>query len=185
MDLGNDANAGSTGSLHGPVVRGDSLRLRRPLVGPQFGVFVPSDARVRARFGSKWTNFGFGLGPVRAPRRGGAWSADFSFLSNRRTAEAGQGSALVVPFGAEYRIALGEPTGPWRPYAGGTAGGVAAWLSDPETATRVNGRLAPSAGGFVGIAFGERAYVEVHGYRFGSTGGWSAGGWNIAAGFRF
>ncbi|MFM7321261.1 MAG: hypothetical protein ACKO5K_07030 [Armatimonadota bacterium] len=163
----------------------EGTKRSRPLAGPQIGVFVPSSGGVRQRFGDRWSNFGFGWGAVRAPKQGGAWSADLSFLSNRRTRDGDQGNALLVPFGGEYRIALGEPAGVWRPYGGGTVGGVAAWLDDPLSGRAVRGRIAPSAGLFAGVAFGARAYVEVHGYAFGRTGDWSAGGWNFAAGVRF
>lgn len=164
---------------------GDTRRSRRPLAGPQLGVFVPALPAVRERFGDRWTNIGFGVGAVRAPARRGAWSADVSVLSNRRTRGDGQGSALVVPFGAEYRVSIGEPSGLWRPYGGGMAGGLLAWVDDPASTKSVAGRFAPSGGVFLGVAYRDRAYVELHGYAFGRTGDWRLGGFNFAAGFRF
>lgn len=186
--LGALALAGGTASWAQGEEPADKKRF---YLGPQLGVFLPTAGGTRDRFGGTWTNIGFGIGPVAAPRAKGEWNLDFTFLSSRGRSFTQQGQslrsrALVIPVGAEYRLGTSADTarGP-RPYVGASIGGALANVESQIDGLRSTWRTGAAASAFVGVVFNKHGYVEAHYYQMQRIAGFDFSGLNLAAGYRF
>lgn len=71
-------------------------------VGPDLGVYLPTSAKTRSRFGSSWFSFGAGITPVYASTTKGRFSPDLQFISQ----SSGDDYAFFGLLGLEYRQAL-------------------------------------------------------------------------------
>lgn len=163
----------------------------RLYIGPQIGVFLPTAGLTRDRFGSDWTNVGFGLGPVEPPRERGVLNLDFTFLTSRSKVFSSGGQslrsrALVIPVGVEYRRGIGADGAPGpRPYVGASLGGVVANLESRIDGISSTWRGAVAGSIFTGVVFSRHGYLEAHYYVMDRILGFDFSGLNLAAGYRF
>lgn len=75
---------------------------RRFYLGPNLGVYLPTDSKTQRRFGSTWFNFGLGVGAIAGIRPSGRISPDLHFLSQSNNGNR----AFVGMLGIEYRRPL-------------------------------------------------------------------------------
>jgi len=146
-------------------------------IGPEFGVWRPTNTRVKQLFGDTWQNLGLGLGPVRVPSEKGSWAPDFQLVIARH-----MGNRLTLaPIGYSWRKALSG--GSTRSYFGVTPQVVLVRTEGPELPNAWRGTQGVSL--VVGQGFGDRLYIE-GGYSFLSkVRGLNFSGWNLSAGLRF
>jgi len=149
-------------------------------IGPEVGLFLPTSAKTRDRFGSSWLSLGIGLGQVDQVTEKGQTSLDLNILYQSRNGN----SALVAPIGVAYRIALGQG-GVNTPYAGISADLVLADLRSKQD--NVNHGLQTGAGGsaFVGVNFGNSGFLEARYLAISSIKSFDLSGLNLSAGYRF
>ncbi len=146
-------------------------------VGPEYGVWRPTDARVKQLFGDTWQNLGLGLGPVRVPEKKASWTPDFQIIGAR----LGQNRLTLVPVGYSWRRAISGSGN--RGYFGITPEIVIARTEGPNLPTgwRTVGGLSV----LVGQGLGEKFYIEGGYNAVGRVRNLNFSGWNLAAGFRF
>ena len=148
---------------------------QRFLIGPEYGAWRPTDARVRQLFGSSWQNFGIGLGPVAAPDDRGVLQPTLRVVQASKNANR----ITLVPAGATYRKGLGSG----KSYFGVAANLLFGRLEGPTLSGKWKNALGGAA--FLGQSFGKKAYVEAGYNAYGKLDGYGVSGWNLAAGFRF
>jgi hypothetical protein len=153
----------------------------RLLLGPQIGFFTPASGAVRSRFGGSWTNIGFGLGDVAAPKSKGEVNFDLNLISSRSsTAEA-----LLAPIGLVYRRGTSENKH-IRPYFGASANLLVTNFRSDLVVDRIPSGWRTGTGGslFGGASIGNRFYVEGRYYAFSKVKGFDFSGMNLAIGWR-
>jgi hypothetical protein len=167
------------------------------LLGPDAGVYLPSNARTRDRFGSTWFDIGPGFGSVDIARDNGRFSPDIHILG-----KANEGnSALFVMLGAEYRRALlpthsqrGDkqtadkkplPLPAWIPYTGGSLNLMVGDLISDQDNIGSGIRNGAAASAFIGITYKNRGYVEARYIGTTTVKGFDLSGWSLSAGVRF
>jgi hypothetical protein len=143
-------------------------------IGPEYGVWRPTDARVKALFGDTWQNIGLGLGPVRVPDKKGGWVPDFQIIGAR----LGENRLTLIPIGYSWRRTFSGSS-----YFGVTPEVVVAQTQGPDLPSgwRTVGGLSV----LVGQGFGEKFYLEGGYNAVGRVRTLNFSGWNLAAGFRF
>jgi hypothetical protein len=156
-------------------------RQKRLRFGPQVGIYLPTDARARDRFGTSWSNVGFGIGNISDIHQNRRLALDISFISNSR----GDSKVFLAPIGLAYSIGLGNQTRSTAAYTGISANLVIASLrSDSDnlpTRTNVTGGAAV----FLGNRFSESGYIEARYNAMGKVRGFDLSGINLTAGLRF
>lgn len=160
------------GGLCGPVA---AQKIGK--IGPEFGVWRPTNTRVRQLFGNTWQNLGLGLGPVRVPSEHGDWAPDFQLVIAKN-----MGNRLTLaPIGYSWRRALSS--GSTRSYFGVTPQLVVVRTEGPGLPNAW--RTTQGVSLVVGQGFSDRFYLE-GGYSFLSkVKGFNFSGWNLGAGLRF
>ena len=167
------------------------------LLGPDVGVYIPSNALTRNRFGSTWFDIGPGFGSVDIARDNGRFSPDIHILGKAN----GWNSALFVMLGAEYRKALlpnrtqpdekkpGKskpvPLPAWIPYAGGSLDLMVGDLISDQDNIGSGIRNGAAASAFIGITYKNRGYVEARYIGTTTVKGFDLSGWSLSAGIRF
>jgi hypothetical protein len=148
---------------------------KRLLIGPEYGSWRPTDARVRKLFGSTWQNIGIGFGEVSAPRDKGELQPGLRIVR----ASGGENRITLVPVGVTWRKGFG--TG--GSYLGLSGNALFGRLEGPT----LSGKWKTGAGGalFLGQSFGKKAYFEAGYSAYGKLEGYDVSGWNLSAGFRF
>jgi hypothetical protein len=124
-------------------------------IGPQVGVFLPTDSKTRNRFGSSWLSVGIGIGPVVPASRRGALEVDLQLLSQTGSDR----HVYIAPLGLQYRQAL-TGSGPNVPYVGASADAIFADIRSPQDNAHSGLREGVGGSAFVGTTFGTNAYVE-------------------------
>jgi hypothetical protein len=159
-----------------PQASNDKIR-----VGPEFGLYFPTDSKTRDAFGDHWFSIGLGIGDVSERRRDRRIALDFDLLAASRSGN----EAYVAPLGASYTSALTSNTRGLIPYAGAAVDVVFADLYAPNDNTPQ--RLSVTGGGsaFVGLDFGETAYLEARYNEFAATRGFDLSGLDLDLGIRF
>lgn len=179
-------------------------------IGPDFGVFLPTNSRTQSRFGSAWFDFGPGIGAIAGIRSGGKISPDLHFASQDNNGN----HVFLALLGVEYKYPLlsgrpaGKKSGDKEPKSGESG-------NEPQTESKMRGRpsVLPYVGAsgdlavvdlhsdednvhsgvrtgiagslFTGLRFGERAFLEAR-YRATSTiKTFDLSGVNISAGYRW
>lgn len=156
---------------------------RRPTprfrIGPEVGLFLPTDSKTRDRFGDSWFSVGVGLGGIREYRTQGGISLDLNVITHKR----GDNRALFIPIGLGYYKALAP--GPTRPYIGGSVNLYLADLRAPADGVRSGLRAGGGGSVFSGLTLSGNAAIEIRYYLASRIRGFDLSGLNLRAGFRF
>ena len=149
-----------------------------PRYGADVSLYLPTSAKVRARFGDAWVGFGPAFSPVRLATKT-AFRVDFDIISQSRN---GNGAFLVFA-GGELVRAFGRPDGPFLPYAGVGAG---AFFAHVNSDAADYDRLSFAGSAFVGTRVTKNGYVEAR-YRLTPTlgSGLNFSGTSLTVGVRF
>lgn len=154
-------------------------RRSRFRIGPQVGVYLPTDSRTRDRFGDSWVSFGIGIGPIRPAEIGGRVGVDLNILYKSR----GDNRALLIPFGLSYRRALSE--GAASPYAGASVNAVFANVRSVPDNVPSGFRTGFGGSVFLGTTLRENAFVEARYLAVSRIRSFDLSGLNLTAGYRF
>lgn len=155
-------------------------RSSRFRIGPAIGVYLPSSSKTRNRFGDTWVGIGIGLGSINPVSTHGAVTLDANLFYHGRDGN----HAFFFPVGVGYRIAL-SPSTSVIPYAGVSADvNFADITSNPDN---VHNSFTVGGGGsaFVGVNFGDRAFVEARYLALSKASGFDLSGLSLSAGYRF
>jgi hypothetical protein len=157
---------------------------RRPrfYIGPELGVYFPTDSKTKDAFGSTIFNYGIGLGAVGRASDKGAFGVDFRIITGRGS----NGRMFLAPLGIQYARALGDPTSQTNiPYVGASANLFLTHLDSDKYG--VNGKLRFAGGGsvFLGVTFSERGYIQARYYGVSKVAGFNLSGFGISTGYRF
>ena len=161
-------------------------RYRQFSIGPELGLFLPTDSKTRNRFGDSWFSIGIGIGDIIPPRRGGDLSLDLNVIS-----QAGDNRhAYLIPVGVQYRQALNRSqtvgaASSVVPYIGVSADVVFADVRSPVDDAHSGLRTTGGGSVFVGTSLSTRAFVEARYLAVGSTEHFNLSGFDLSAGFRF
>lgn len=153
---------------------------RIPWLGPQFGTFLPTSAKVRDRFGDSWTAIALGLGQVTQPSDHHAVVVDYSAIFNK----SGDNYALIAPVGVAYQQFFGSNRKA-HPYIGASADLVLASIRSDEDHVKSGLTVVPGGSVFTGISFGRRAFLEARYTAVSKVKDFDLSGTNITLGFRF
>ena len=167
-----------------PPPEGDGRKKVRLIVGPEFGVFLPTSGKAGDAFGTAWTNLGVGVGRVRGANPRGAFAFEFQVLRNRR----GGSRALLLPLTVTYRRGLlppGRGAAGARPYVGLGTGLYLADLRSEKYGVTSGFRGTIGVTALAGATVGDRAVVEARYLAVGRVKGFDLSGVNLTAGFRF
>ena len=149
-----------------------------PRYGADVSIYLPTSAKVRARFGDSWIGYGPAFSPVRLATKT-AFRFDFDLLSSSRSGN----DAFLAFAGGELIRAFGKAGGPFLPYAGVGADLLFARVNaGANDYTRVTG----AASAFVGTRLTKNGYLEAR-YRVAPTlgGGLNFSGTSLTLGVRF
>ena len=155
-------------------------------IGPEVGLFLPTDSKTRSRFGDSWFSIGIGIGDIIPPRHGGDLSLDLNVIS-----QAGDNRhAYLIPVGVQYRQALNRgqtvnSTSSVVPYIGVSADVVFADVRSPVDDAHSGLRTTGGGSVFIGTSLTSRAFVEARYLAVGSTEHFNLSGFDLSAGFRF
>ena len=153
-----------------------------PLIGVDYGTFVPVSARTRERFGASWQTWGVGIGKVEQISRRGAIVTELNFLSAGR----GNTKAIVVPVGLQYRRTLGNGLGSdISPYCVASANMYATYIKSEPDNIKYGLRFAVGGALAGGFTFGERAFIEIRYRAMTGVRGVNLSGNEIRSGVRF
>lgn len=151
-------------------------------LGPEVGVYLPTNSRTRDRFGAAWLSLGLGFGPITGVTSKGQLGFDLSL--NYQQHEGNR--VFLLPLGLGYRVALTQnPESKTVPYAGVT-GDV--YLADVRSIPdNIHSGIRAGGGGSVllGVNFGESGNLEAR-YQFVShIQSFDFSGLSLRAGYRF
>ncbi len=172
------------GSQTAPPPKGPHYR--QFSIGPEVGLFLPTDSKTRNRFGDSWFSIGIGIGDIIPPRRGGDLSLDLNVIS-----QAGDNRhAYLIPVGVQYRQALNRSqsvnsASSVVPYIGVSADVVFADVRSPIDDAHSGLRTTGGGSVFIGTSLTSRAFVEARYLAVGSTEHFNLSGFDLSAGFRF
>lgn len=161
-------------------------RKKRWRLGPQLGMFFPTDERTRSRFGGNWTNLGLGIGGVpEAPSEGRAAFELYVMYNNR-----GDNQALVIPVGMSYRRALGNADGDPNVnrtfvYIGGSLSAYAVDVRSKVDNVRGGFRGTVGASPLIGMTMGRTGYIEARYHFIPEVSTFQMSGFNATFGLRF
>lgn len=160
----------------------DESKSRRFRLGPEVGVYLPTNSRTRDRFGDAWLSVGLGIGPITGVTSKGQLGFDLSL--NYQQHEGNR--VFLLPLGLGYRVALTQnPESKTVPYAGVT-GDV--YLADVRSIPdNIHSGIRAGGGGSVllGVNFGESGNLEAR-YQFVShIQSFDFSGLSLRAGYRF
>lgn len=160
----------------------DESKPRRFRLGPEVGVYLPTNSRTRDRFGDAWLSLGLGFGPISGITSKGQLGFDLSL--NYQQHEGNR--VFLLPLGLGYRVALTQnPESKTVPYAGVT-GDV--YLADVRSIPdNIHSGIRAGGGGSVllGVNFGESGNLEAR-YQFVShIQSFDFSGLSLRAGYRF
>jgi hypothetical protein len=155
----------------------------RFLIGPEVGVFFPSNARTRDAFGSHFTNVGIGLGALQQRSERGAIGFDLSFVTNRNK----ESNLFVAPVGLLYARRLGNGGSSVVPYAGAS---VNLFLVNMKTTkgdydVKAGFRSGFGTSVFAGTTIGRSVYLQARYLVATEVSGFDLSGLNVSTGLRF
>lgn len=156
-----------------------------PKIGVDLGLFVPSDAKTRSRFGKTWSNIGLGIGRPDTPSGTGRIGLDFGVTSK----SSGNHHAFVAPLGVYYRRAFSAEDVLERrtliPYYGVSADLVVLDLRSPEDNVHSRFRLGYGGSAIVGTTIGASGFAEAKYLAVGKVKGFNLSGASFTVGVRF
>lgn len=160
----------------------DQHKSNRFHLGPEVGVYLPTNSRTRDRFGDAWLSVGLGLGSIHGVSSKGQLGFDLSLNYQQHN----DNRVFLMPLGIGYRVALTQdPNAKSIPYAGVT-GDV--YLADVRAVPdNVHSGIHAGGGGSVllGVNFGETGNLEAR-YQFVSAiQTFDFSGLSLRAGYRF
>lgn len=153
-------------------------RRQRFRIGPELGLFLPTDNKTRDTFGGSWLSFGLGLGGITSAQDQRPLSFNLYILYKK----SGDNRAIIVPVGLQYRRPLNK--GRTAAYAGVSADLIPGEIRVPSE-NRRGFKVTAGASAFIGTTIGDDAYVEARYLAAGSLNGYNVSGLNLSAGFRF
>ena len=151
-------------------------------IGPEIGVYFPTDGKAQDAFGSTIFNYGIGLGAVGRVSEKGALGVDFRIITGRGS----DGRMFLAPLGVQYARAIGDPAKQTNlPYYGVSENLFITHLDSDKY--DVNGKLRFAGGGsvFLGVTFAEKGYIQARYYGVSKVAGFNLSGFSIATGYRF
>ncbi len=143
-------------------------------LGGSVGLYMPTNATVRAALGSSAMRFGFG--PVDTETRQEGFKPSFGVINVSKNGNR----LLAIPVTYGFERKLGSSTGPLSPYY--RVFGGAAYL-DYRIGASAGRRFAPVFGGEVGLTLSSVARVYARYSVFSSTGGLNFSGLELVASF--
>jgi len=182
-------------------------RQRNPFyIGPDFGVYLPTSSKTRARFGSAWFDIGGSFGAISSYDRG-RFDLDLHLLGHSKGAD----SVLFGLLGLEYRhpLLVGWDEGhskkapdsqtdePERrpnavrrrpflfPYCGISFDLMFANLQSVEENVDTRFRSGFGGAAFLGLNVGTRAYAEARYIKTSEIEGFDLSGLRLSVGYRF
>ncbi len=156
-----------------------------PKIGVNVGVYIPTDARTRNRFGNAWTSVGLGIGSADAPPSAGRFTLDFGLTAEN----SGNNYAYIVPVGIAYRRAFSAPSVASRriyiPYYGVSLDAVGVDLKSPQD--NVHPGVEVTGGGSItlGTTVGRSAFIEARYSEVAKVKGFDLSGVDLTVGVRF
>lgn len=180
-------------------------------IGPDAGVYLPTSAKTRGRFGSEWSSFGVGIFPVSTPSSRGHFSASLDALSQSN----GNDYAYFGLFGVQYRQAIlphlsekptteppkpqpgnqpqpGNPPKPaperkpnYIPYYGFSAYEAIGDLRAVEDNVHSGIRTGVAGAAFFGVQYRDRAYIEAKYLQTSVLKSFDLSGFTLNIGYRF
>jgi hypothetical protein len=149
-------------------------------IGPEVGLFLPTDSTTRDRFGSSWLALGVGFGQLGTIPKNGALSLDLHFFYHKN----GDNHAFLAPIGLGYVTALSDAETN-VPYAGASADLLLADINSNQDDVHSGLRTGGGASAFLGVHLSNSAYAEARYYLIGKVKGLDFSGLSLAAGYRF
>ncbi len=156
----------------------DQPRRQRFRIGPELGLFLPTDNKTRDTFGGSWLSFGLGLGGITSAQDQRPLGFNLYILYKK----SGDNRAIIVPVGLQYRRPLNK--GRTAAYAGVSADLLPGEIRVPSE-NRRGVKVTAGASAFIGTTVGDDAYVEARYLAAGSLNGYNVSGLKLSAGLRF
>jgi hypothetical protein len=177
---------GSTSSAPGASsAPGSKHGFKIPELGINLGIFVPSDAKTRNRFGSVWTGIGLGIGKIYMPSGGGSFGLDLGLSGET----SGSNYAYIAPVGVSYRRAFSaaqvKSGDTFIPYFGFTADLVGVDLRSPQDNVHPNVQFTVGGSASIGTTIGKSGFAEARYAEIGRVEGFDLSGVGLTVGVRF
>jgi hypothetical protein len=149
-------------------------------IGPAIGFYLPSSSKTRNRFGDDWISVGIGLGSISAITTKGKLGFDASIFYHGRDSN----HVFFLPIGINYRVALAPGT-KVVPYIGVSANVDFTDITSNPDNVHNSFNVGGGGSGFVGLNFGDSAFVEARYYALSKANGFDLSGLSLDAGYRF
>lgn len=151
-------------------------------LGPEVGVYLPTNSRTRDRFGDTWLSVGLGLGSIHTVSSKGQLGFDLSI--NYQSHNDNQ--VLLIPVGLGYRVALTQdPDARTIPYAGVTGDVYLADVNSPVDNIRSGIHAGGGGSVLLGVNFGETGNLEARYQVVSKIQTFDFSGLSLRAGYRF
>lgn len=149
--------------------------------GPEFGVYLPVNNRVRDTFGTAWFSLGFGIGRIQRPDPRGQFQADIRLFGVSRSSGR---EVIMAPINFNYRRAL-STNYRTAPYVGAGLSLVGSQLRSDQAGVASRFRGTYGVNLFGGVQYTDRAYIQARYFALAPTRGYDISGVNLALGLRF
>jgi len=166
-----------------PDTGGDDQPAPRFRIGPEVGLYFPSNSKTRDAFGSHFVNIGVGLGTISQKSARGVLAFDLSIVSNHNK----EANIFIAPVGVSYAVRLGNGGQPAVPFAGASLNAFVVNMKTTKGDYDVKSGFRGGMGGsvFLGTTFSGNAYVQARYLIATKVSGFDLSGLNLSTGIRF
>lgn len=151
-----------------------------PRIGPEIGVFLPTDGTTRNRFGASWLSVGLGFSALPHASAKGQIGVNVKILRGSHDGN----TAYVIPIGLGYRRAL-QVSGTTVTYAGATTDVYFSDMNSPDDNIKWGIRNGYGASVLTGVTFGETGYIQAEYHAVTKIRNLNFSGLELQAGLRF
>jgi hypothetical protein len=152
-------------------------------IGPELGLYFPTDSKAKDAFGDSIFSYGIGLGAITRASEKGAFGVDFRLIAGRGSSN---GRLFMAPLGAAYARSIGNPqTQTTIPYYGVSVNVIPNHIESDKYDVSPKLRWAGGGSVFVGTTFAERAYVSARYNLISKIEGFNLSGFSLNTGYRF
>ncbi len=155
-------------------------RRNRFRIGPEVGLYLPTDSKTRSEFGSSALSLGIGLGSINKISKRGNTTLDLQVIYQSRNGN----HMFLAPLGIGYRKAFSQNSSTTT-YAGATLDLYFADLRSGRYNVHSGVRTAFGGSVLAGVNFSENGYFEARYLIVSRIKGFDLSGVNLTAGYRF
>lgn len=151
-------------------------------IGPEVGVYLPTDSKTRDRFGSSWFSLGLGFGQINSVKSAGQLGLDLNLQYQKHNGNR----IFLLPVGLGYRIGLTkDPEAKTVPYAGVSGDLILADARSVQDNVHSGFKTGVGGSALIGVNFGDSGNIEARYQLTSRIKSFDYSGLSLSAGFRF